>query len=112
MASVLLGFALLAFLYNVNDYHGFTSPEAMENAQLARQLSEGNGYSTESIRPFSLGLLERADGGGGAQLLKRPVPDLSVAPGYPFILSCAMRVLPFSISTPTGTSRGFTSRNF
>ena len=95
MSSALLGFVLLALWYNLWDYNGFSNQEAMESAHLARQLAGGAGYTTDCIRPLTLGLLQRADTNNAGEVLRHPVPDLSNAPGYPFLLAGLMKVLPF-----------------
>lgn len=95
MSSALMAFALLAFWYNAGGYHGFSNQESMESAHLARQLAGGKGFTTDSIRPLTLGLLQRADTNHAAEVLQHPVPDLSNAPGYPVVLAGLMKVLPF-----------------
>ena len=52
MLAVLV--AGLVFIYDLRAYKGFAAPEAMDAAQVARNLEEGNGFSTDFIRPFSL----------------------------------------------------------
>ena len=52
LALILSLLALLVF-YNVREYQGFATVEAMESAHLARQLSEGKGFTSLSLRPCS-----------------------------------------------------------
>jgi hypothetical protein len=92
---VFLGFVVLAMLYNSNGYQGFSNQEAMESAHLARQLAEGKGFTTDSIRPLGVYLLQRTDTNHAAQVLDNPAPDLSNAPGYSLLLAGLMKVLPF-----------------
>src|ERR1035441_10735011 len=49
----------LAAWYDLHCYRDFAAPEAMDAAQVARNLSEGNGFTTEFIRPFSIYLLQK-----------------------------------------------------
>jgi len=58
---VAIAFAVLGLVgyYDVHCYHNFSSPEAMDTAQVARNLAEGRGYTTQFIRPFSLYLVQR-----------------------------------------------------
>src|ERR1700744_6612836 len=49
----------LGVVYDLRAYRGFSSPEAMDAAQVARNLSEGNGFSTKFIRPFSIYLVQK-----------------------------------------------------
>jgi 4-amino-4-deoxy-L-arabinose transferase-like glycosyltransferase len=98
MSSALMGFVLLALWFNLCGFNGFSNPEAMESAHLGRQLAEGKGYTTDCIRPLALGLLQGADTNHAAEVLRHPVPDLSNAPGYPFLLAGLMKVLPFQFA--------------
>jgi hypothetical protein len=45
-------------LFMICAYRNFATPEAMDSAQLARNISEGKGYTTLFIRPFSLYLVQ------------------------------------------------------
>src|ERR1700733_5667470 len=62
MKYVLLLMALLVLLlsYNMRGFKNMSNPEAMDSAQLARNIAEGKGYKTLCIRPFSVYLLESA----------------------------------------------------
>ena len=44
---------LLVIGYNARAYKNFTTQEAMDMAQVGRNIAEGRGYSTLLIRPFS-----------------------------------------------------------
>jgi hypothetical protein len=98
ISSALIGFILLALWFNLRSSHSFSNREAMESAQLGRHLAAWKGYTTYSIRPLTLGLLQRADPERAPEVLQHPVPDLSIAPGYPFVLACLMKVLPFNFA--------------
>ena len=93
--SVALGFVALAMFFSLAQFEGFSTQEAMESAHLARQLAEGKGYTTDSIRPFCLHLLQQSDPAHAQQVLQHPVPDLSNPPGYPCLLAGMMELLPF-----------------
>lgn len=96
IAAAVLGFAALAGLFDALAYQSFSSEEAMETAQLARNLSRGQGYTTETIRPLSIWLLRKqAPPGQAASVLNNPIPDLSTPPVYPVLLAGLMAVLPF-----------------
>ena len=49
----------LAVLYDLRAYRNFSTPEAMDTAQLARNIADGKGYTTSFIRPLSLYLVQR-----------------------------------------------------
>lgn len=103
--ALVLGVVALAFLYDLRAYRNLATPEAMDSAQLARSLAEGNGYNTLFLRPFSLYLMQRhaaaknPDAGAGAPAdparIKTAHPDLSNPPVYPLVLAGLMKVLPF-----------------
>lgn len=103
---VFLCVTLLALVYDLNGYKNLANAEAMDAAQLGRNLATGKGYTTQFIRPFGLFLLQRAaaqNGGGtnrpaAAAILQRPVPDISNPPLYPAVLAGLMAVGPFDFS--------------
>jgi len=88
----------LAVWYDTHCYHSFNAPEAMDAAQVARNLAEGRGFTTECIRPFSAYLIQKHKLGAealpprGTNLVDfaevyGPHPDLANAPLYPAILA-------------------------
>jgi len=96
LAVAVMGFVALAALFDALAYQSFSSEEAMETAQLARNIARGNGYTTQSIRPLSIWLLRKqAPASQAAGILDRPIPDLSTPPVYPALLAGLMAVLPF-----------------
>jgi hypothetical protein len=99
VAAGVMGFIAVAALFDALAGQGFSSEEAMETAQLARNLSRGKGYTTQSIRPLSIHLLrEQAPPGQAAAALNHPVPDISTPPAYPVLLAGLMAVLPFNFA--------------
>jgi len=96
----------LAFLYNIRAYRNLAAPEAMDAAQLARNLSEGRGYTTLFIRPFSLYLVQQhnepsipvalTNGTPDFARIRTAHPDLANPPVYPLLLAGLMKVLPFN----------------
>src|SRR5271154_4129866 len=108
----------LALRYDVQAYRNFSAPEAMDTAQLARNISEGKGFTTQFIRPFSLYLVQKHNQEKiGASLaladtnpsdtnsparstvdfaqIKTAHPDLANPPVYPVFLAGLMKILPF-----------------
>jgi hypothetical protein len=97
----------LAVRYDTHCYRNFSSPEAMDAAQVARNLAEGNGFSTQCIRPFSIYLVQKHNHARAASMspgtnatdfaqLYGPHPDLANAPLYPVVLAGL-----FKISSPS-----------
>src|ERR1051325_11670402 len=60
---VVLALALMMFtvLYDLRAFRNFSTQEAMDSAQLARNISEGKGYTTDFVRPFSMYLAKQAN---------------------------------------------------
>src|ERR1039457_5892781 len=61
----------LVFLYDLRAYRNFSAPEAMDTAQLARNIADGKGYTTLFIRPLSLYLVQKNN---EARQANEPVP--------------------------------------
>lgn len=79
----MLGPIALFVLYYKIMFPGLVNPDAMDFAQLARNLSSGHGFSTFVLRPLALT--------HGSNPLNQP--DLVHGPLYPFILAMAFGVL-------------------
>jgi hypothetical protein len=105
---LVLGLAVvgLAFVYNLRAYRNLATQEAMDSAQLARNIADGKGYTTLFIRPFSLYLVQshnRAKPAAApattnldfAQIKYNPHPDLANPPVYPVVLAGLMTVRSF-----------------
>ena len=100
-----LAVGVLTFGYNLRAFHNLSTQEAMDAAQLGRNLAEGKGFSTLFIRPFSIFLVKKhaleTQGmprvGQVADLaqLRGMHPDISNAPLYPMVLALLMKVAPF-----------------
>jgi 4-amino-4-deoxy-L-arabinose transferase-like glycosyltransferase len=113
LRTVAMVVALLAlvFVYDLRCYRNFATAEAMDLAQLARNISEGKGYTTSFIRPFSLFLVQKhnqaksaaASAGTNADFaqIQTAHPDLANPPVYPIVLAALMKVLPFNFTVET-----------
>jgi hypothetical protein len=107
LAVVFFGFLALALLYNLFEYRNLANPEAMDAAQLARNVARGEGFTTQFVRPLSLRLVEQHQMARGILtndfgLINAGHPDLANPPLYPLVLAGAMRVLPFRFEIPRG----------
>ncbi|MGH7993397.1 MAG: ArnT family glycosyltransferase, partial [Limisphaerales bacterium] len=104
-AAFCVAILFLMVIYNWLAFRNFATPEAMDSAQLARNLAEGKGYTTLFIRPFSLYLVQSHNQAKAADTLasigtdfahiKTAHPDLANPPVYPLVLAGLMKVLPF-----------------
>jgi len=94
---VLAALALLGLtaLWHLREAKNFVALEAMDAAQIGRNIAEGKGFSTRFVRPFSIALIEANRGGATSpELLTRPHPDLANPPVYPVILGGLFKVMP------------------
>jgi len=103
LAAALLGFLALTAIYDIREFKSFSTQEAMDSAQLARNISEGHGFTTQFIRPLSILLLQRQTP-PGIPVLKNEHPDLANAPVYPLVLAGLMKVLPFDFQVKAGAT--------
>jgi len=105
---LVLGLAVvgLALVYNLRAYRNLATQEAMDSAQLARNIADGKGYTTLFIRPFSLYLVQSHNEAKPAaapattnldfaQIKFNPHPDLANPPVYPVVLAGLMTVRSF-----------------
>jgi 4-amino-4-deoxy-L-arabinose transferase-like glycosyltransferase len=100
--ALLAAVAALALWYDTHCYLNFSAPEAMDAAQVARNIAEGHGYSTEFVRPFSVYLLQKHHRPAAGEVADTnavdaaqvyvPHPDLANAPLYPYVLAGLMKV--------------------
>ena len=93
-AFIVLALLGLTALWHIREAKNFSSPDAMDSAQLARNIAEGKGYTTKFVRPFSIALIEAHRGGTNPELLTKPHPDLANPPVYPVIVGGLLKVFP------------------
>src|SRR5688500_9722008 len=80
---MIVGPPLVLILYFGVMFPGLTNPDALDFAQIGRNLSSGRGFSTLILRPLAL---EH----GGDPLAQ---PDMTHGPLYPFLLALAFGAL-------------------
>jgi 4-amino-4-deoxy-L-arabinose transferase-like glycosyltransferase len=104
-AAFCVAILFLVLVYDFHAYRNFATPEAMDSAQLARNIAEGRGYTTLFIRPFSLYLVQShnqaiaadalASAGTDFAKIRTAHPDIANPPVYPLVLAGLIKVLPF-----------------
>ncbi|MFN7140580.1 MAG: ArnT family glycosyltransferase, partial [Limisphaerales bacterium] len=96
-----------ALVYDLRCFKNFSTAEAMDSAQVARNIADGNGFTTDYIRPLSLYLVGKHHDDGRA--LTGAHPDLANGPTYPLLLAGYLKLAPVEYEiTPanyTGTYR-------
>jgi 4-amino-4-deoxy-L-arabinose transferase-like glycosyltransferase len=102
----LMAFAFLMMLYNVREFQNLGTQEAMEQAQLARNIARGKGFVTDVIRPLDLHVLKEHQK-SDKLTITLPQPDLANAPAYPWLLAQWMKAgrWTYEIEKPEGFNR-------
>lgn len=109
---VVLVLLAMPLLYNWRAFKNLSTQEAMDSAQLARNLSQGKGYTTSFIRPLSIylirhnnqekqGITRPGDEVPDYAQIRGPHPDIANPPVYPVVLAGLMKVLPFRFTIPS-----------
>ncbi len=115
-----LAVAFFGVLYNWRGFKNMATQEAMDAAQLGRNIAAGKGYTTLFVRPFSIYLIEKHNGertGGmpadkskDVAQIKGMHPDIANPPVYPLALAGLLKVMhpDYTISTtkPFWSSNG------
>src|SRR6266550_3353919 len=98
MRFVRIGLSVLAIvgvtvLYNFRSFKNMSTQEAMDTAQLGRNLAQGKGYTTLFVRPFSMYLVKQhnrqqppvTEAGKAPDFaqIKDRHPDIANPPVYP-----------------------------
>jgi hypothetical protein len=79
----------LTLLYLFIQFRGLSSATAMDQAQIARQIAMGNGFSTQYIRPLAIWQLETA----GKKIPKDEFPDFFQSPLNPLVNSIPLKMV-------------------
>lgn len=85
----------LALVYTASEFRGLHRREAIDQAQIARNLARGEGFTTYVIRPLSIWHLKNYSKDGNPRIDQHP--DLYHAPLYPAILAGLFRLFPESL---------------
>ena len=111
LVLAVLAIVLLVGGYNLRAFRNMSAPEAMDAAQLARNIAQGKGYTTLFVRPFSMFLVKKHNlekqgappVGKLADLaeIQGMHPDLANPPVYPVVMAALMKVLPFKYEVDT-----------
>jgi hypothetical protein len=102
LGLTIVGLVLVTCWYNARSYKNMATQEAMDSAQLARNISQGKGYTTFFVRPFSMYLLRKHNEARIASLtetqradlyqIKGPHPDIANPPVYPLLLAGLLKL--------------------
>lgn len=84
ITSAIIG---IAFLWMFLKFNGFSTPAAMDQAQIGRQLATGQGYTTLLARPLALHLIQNHRG-----KIPSPLPEINQSPLGPLINSAVLKI--------------------
>ncbi len=90
---LVVAFAVLGLVYDSFCFRNFSNPEAMDTAQLGRNIAQGRGFTTSFIRPLSLELTRQSRADQEIKIGQRH-PDIANAPLYPLMLAGVLKVTP------------------
>ncbi|XHR30283.1 MAG: ArnT family glycosyltransferase [Chthoniobacteraceae bacterium] len=106
--GVFISIAIMAFVGFVLDpwywgfYRGLQHPKAMEAAEIAREVSRGNGFTTKMIRPLAIAQFRTnrgvIPGGTVPDTFQAPLWPLTVAPFYLALEKWPDSIIPFRVS--------------
>jgi hypothetical protein len=82
----------LSLLYLFAQFKGLNSATAMDQAQIARNLADGKGFTTRYIRPLALGMVQTRQG-ENTQVDLKAFPDFYQAPLNPWVNSFALSLV-------------------
>lgn len=97
-AAMALGGLLLTLTFSWKQFHGLPTEWTLQQADLARQVARGEGFTTLVNYPQTYAVL-KARGVGFDE--KKPYPELHHAPLYPLLLAALFKALPGSAWTHT-----------
>lgn len=84
---ILVVIAGITILWAASKFNGFNTAEAMDQAQIGRQLATGQGYTTLQIRPLALHLMILRTG-----QVRVPLPEVNQPPLGPFINAVVLKI--------------------
>lgn len=85
LVALVLG--IVAAVWITLKFNGFSDPDAMDQAQIGRQLASGQGYSTLYARPLALHAMLARTGE-----IRTPLPEVSQAPLGPALNAVILRM--------------------
>src|SRR5258706_10642497 len=103
IGTLILTLLAVTVIYDVREFRNFSTQEAMDKAQLARNIAQGRGYTTRFIRPLSLHLIQERRK-GALPSIQDEHPDLANPPVYPLILAGLMKIMPFQYKITDSTN--------
>ncbi len=95
----------LSLVYTALQFRGLERAEAMDMAQLARNIARGEGFTTYVIRPLSLWQMKEHSPTHETRIEQHP--DIYNPPLYPLVLAGIFKALPASLFEMSSADRVF-----
>ena len=95
----------LGIYYAVTQFNGFNNPEAMDTAQIGRQIVTGQGFTTKLIRPSALKNMIMRNGARSIKL--DHFPETVQPPVYPYLLAGLFKATGVNFEVKTEKLREF-----
>jgi 4-amino-4-deoxy-L-arabinose transferase-like glycosyltransferase len=97
-AALYIGGVLVVMLwYTAGQFRGLDGAEAMDAAQLGRNIAVGRGYTTRNVQPASIGFLQARNPARAAIDFH---PEITRPPVYPMLLAAGFRVIRGAVLAP------------
>ncbi|MGB2402618.1 MAG: hypothetical protein ACPIA7_04335 [Akkermansiaceae bacterium] len=87
---LLLGFAIIAVFFT---FRGLSSPRGMEQAQVAREIARGNGFTTKVIRPITVWQMEEKNQAKEEVASFKMFPETYHAPINPCVYAAVLKAV-------------------
>ena len=81
--GVFLALAIFVGLFYKQTFTGLTDRHAMDVAQVARNISSGNGFTTRLVRPFNVALISNPD---------KQFAEINTAPAFPHAVATVFKL--------------------
>ena len=91
---------IVMLLYTATQFRGLRDAEAMDCAQIARNLAAGRGFTTQCVRPISLWCLIEKSPAHNPRITRHP--DIFHAPAWPALLAALFRLSRIPLETERG----------
>jgi hypothetical protein len=98
---------IIVMLYTATQYRGLTTAEAMDYAQLGRNISLNGGMVTKCVRPVSMMKMVSQSADRNARIGNHP--DLYHPPAYPVVLAAGFKMFELAGIDPFNLEEGSTS---
>jgi hypothetical protein len=95
LTLIAAGVLTLALLYLLVQFRGLSTQDGIDQAQVAREIAAGHGFSTKNYRPVEVYLFQQAQAPQGG-VLPEHLPEIYHAPFHPLVNATALSAARFT----------------